>query len=252
VYDDGLKNLNPENIQENDIILVNKMYIDEYFQNIHPRINNKYTLITRYGVDSINDKHLEYIDDKIIKWYGQNINTEHPKLIPLPLGLEDLRLYSNGITKIFDKLKKRKTNKKNRILFGFAISTNSEERQPAYDVLKKNKLADEIIKRVNPKEHHKLLNTYKFVASPPGRNIDCHRTWEAIYLKVVPIVKKSILTDYFYKLGAPLWVIDDWKELENLEEKDLEKKYNFLKERFKTNIIYTDYWIEKIKKDYVS
>ena len=34
---------------------------------------------------------------------------------------------------------------------------------------------------------------FAFVASPSGNGLDCHRTWEALLLRSIPIVKVSVL-----------------------------------------------------------
>ena len=41
------------------------------------------------------------------------------------------------------------------------------------------------------------LSSYKFALSPEGNGIDCHRTWECLYLGVIPIVKKSVALSFF-------------------------------------------------------
>jgi hypothetical protein len=50
-----------------------------------------------------------------------------------------------------------------------------------------------------------------FVISPNGNGVDCHKTWESLYLKSIPIVTKSINVD-FYK-NYPIIIINDWSEL---------------------------------------
>ncbi len=50
-----------------------------------------------------------------------------------------------------------------------------------------------------------------FEASPHGNGLDCHRTWEALLLKSVPIVKTSVL-DPIYD-GLPVVIVEDWAEI---------------------------------------
>lgn len=54
-----------------------------------------------------------------------------------------------------------------------------------------------------------LAKSY-FVISPNGNGIDCHKTWEALYLKTIPIVTKSINIDY-YK-NYPILIIENWRD----------------------------------------
>jgi hypothetical protein len=47
---------------------------------------------------------------------------------------------------------------------------------------------------------------WRFCVSPPGNGIDCHRTWEALYLGVIPVVVSSAggLLDHL-----PCIIVDD-------------------------------------------
>jgi hypothetical protein len=67
---------------------------------------------------------------------------------------------------------------------------------------------------------------YPFWLSPRGGGLDCHRTWEALYLDVIPIVWNSSLNVLYENL--PVVIINDYKELNEkfLYEKlaDISKK----------------------------
>ena len=62
------------------------------------------------------------------------------------------------------------------------------------------------------------LASHKFVFSPRGNGVDCHRTWEALYLRTIPIVKKSTHMKEFEDL--PIFFVDNWEEVcyTNLEQ----------------------------------
>lgn len=91
------------------------------------------------------------------------------------------------------------------------------------------------------------LNQFKFVASPPGRGIDTHRTWEALMCGCIPIIMSGP-HDYLFE-NLPVVIINDWsiiseEYLNNLYIHMILKKYDY-------SIIYTPYWdtfIEGIKK----
>jgi hypothetical protein len=88
----------------------------------------------------------------------------------------------------------------------------------------------------------RTLSEYKFVLSPPGNGLDTHRTWEAMYLGVVPIVKDSSAMRYFQGLGLPLWIVTSWDEVVSVDERDLEGKYEDLKRGFDCPALFMDYW----------
>lgn len=246
VYEEGLP-FNPEQVASDSTIFVASPQAEKFFTKIHPRINNDYTLITHNGDNIIDDYMSRYIDRKIVKWYAMSVLTNHPKIVPIPAGLENLHYYNNGITRLFDKHRKRNNQKLDRILFGFTVSTNPKERQPAYDFLHKYPLADEITKPLNADEYLDHLSCYKFVAAPPGNAIESHRMWEAMYLGVVPIVKRSRMMEYFRDLGLPIWLINDWFELSSLTPDDLSLRYRKIMKEARTEALWFSYWQNRIR-----
>jgi hypothetical protein len=53
--------------------------------------------------------------------------------------------------------------------------------------------------------------SYPFVVSAAGNGLDCHRTWELLYLGSIVITKNSPLDPLFE--GFPVVTIDDWSEV---------------------------------------
>lgn len=56
------------------------------------------------------------------------------------------------------------------------------------------------------------LQDHKFMLCPVGHGMDCHRNWESLYLRRVPVMKKS---PYFTRLmeGFPVLFIDEWSDI---------------------------------------
>jgi hypothetical protein len=52
---------------------------------------------------------------------------------------------------------------------------------------------------------------HAFVISPHGNALDCYRTWEALLMGCVPIVKRSPI-DYLYT-DLPVAIVDEWSEI---------------------------------------
>tara|TARA_B100001093_G_scaffold267666_1_gene256007 strand:- start:2036 stop:3760 length:1725 start_codon:yes stop_codon:yes gene_type:complete len=102
--------------------------------------------------------------------------------------------------------------------------------------------------RETDKRCYEEWGNYKYILSPQGAGLDCHRTWEAIMIGIIPIVKSSSIDEIYNEL--PVLVIKDWNELSvkllnnKLEEINKcrgEKMYNF--ER-----LYIKYWVNKMEK----
>ena len=58
---------------------------------------------------------------------------------------------------------------------------------------------------------YKRNRQYPFWLSPRGNGLDCHRTWEALYLDIIPIVWNSSLSILYEDL--PVVIINDHREL---------------------------------------
>lgn len=234
IYDETGK-CSPENIETGQIVFVKSDMLIDFFENCHPKINNHYKLISHNGDINIDEKYLKYIDDKIIHWFAQNLMIEHPKITVIPIGLENKHIYLHGIPKVFNKLQNVVTEKKDRILFGFNPKTNLEIREPALRHLRENELANEV-KNLNSREYLRELNQYKYVASPPGNGVDCHRTWEAIVLGVIPVCLNNTNTELLIKqLNSPILKTDNYKNI-NLKEVNGNR-----------DIIFFNYWKKIIK-----
>ena len=92
-----------------------------------------------------------------------------------------------------------------------------------------------------------IISKYKFILSPRGAGEDCHRTWEALYLDVIPIVLSSSINEIYE--GLPILVINDWNEI---NEQFLNDKYNEISKKkanneYNMDKAYLDYWIDSIK-----
>jgi hypothetical protein len=85
-----------------------------------------------------------------------------------------------------------------------------------------------------------------FNASPEGNGIDCHRTWESLYLGTVPVVEKNLSTEYWQSIGVPLFLIKSWNDVKNLKSEQLIKEYKELENKLGSEVIYMKYWMEKI------
>jgi hypothetical protein len=83
------------------------------------------------------------------------------------------------------------------------------------------------------------LSKYKFAISPEGNGIDCHRTWECLYLGVIPIVIESNEMLYFNDL--PILFV---KSYDIITKEYLEKTYsNFYKDKvFNLEKLNISYW----------
>ena len=104
----------------------------------------------------------------------------------------------------------KKIEKTNLVFCGFDINTNPKERSECLNNITPHKLS----RKLGFEDYLTKVSESYFTISPNGNGIDCHKHWESIYLKTIPIVTKSINIDD-YK-GYPFLVIDKWSDFKDL------------------------------------
>ena len=227
-------------------------FIDDYFTHYHPFIKNKYILVTHNSDHNITEEFRHYLESEtLFAWFAQNVGFKHPKLIPIPIGLENGfwgREYVGGINDL--KANKNNFNKTRLLLMNFDASNNLSERTFVYNLFKDKAFCytSPVIggkyqyrrNALQTKHYLSDLCKAKFVLSPHGNGLDCHRTWEALYLGVIPVVKKSTLDPLYEDL--PVLIVDDWGEV---TREFLEKKYIEMSGKsYKMEKLFIDYWRE--------
>jgi len=247
IIDETNMSFDPTLVKKGDIVFVaigDLTNAEKFFNEYHSKINNKYILVTHNGDRTIPGKFKDYLDDeKIFIWFSQNIELEyHPKLIHIPIGLENSHWKRNYVNLINKFLAQKQHMQKNILLYGnFSLTSNAQIRQPIYNLFKNKSFC---YFAQNKSTHDYLLDVCnsKFILSPHGNGLDCHRTWEALYLNVFPVVKKSSL-DALYK-DLPVVIVEDWHEV---TEEFLEKKYKEIcNQEYKKEKLYFKYWLNLI------
>lgn len=200
----------------------------------------------------INYKNIIENNDNIIKVYTANydLNQEHFKIKPFPLGI-DYHTLSNKLSPI-EQEQKLISIYKNSIpfikrldkcysFFQFQMfNRHNRDRYKAKYALDKVDFNIYQGKKLPREETWRNMIKYKWIISPHGNGLDCHRTYESIALGCIPVVKSSTL-DILYK-DMPIIILNDWNEisLELLRSKTEEA----LKKSKET--ITLDYWLKKL------
>ncbi len=208
---------------------------------------------------------LNFIENKkIIKWYAQNCIYKHEKLVNLPIGLDYHTLYNNAnfwwgpqmypINQEKELEIIKNTSKpfyeRNPLIYSnchFQMYTKfGGDRIDALKNIPRNLLCMEK-DRVNRNNTWKNQINFSFVLSPHGNGLDCHRTWEAIVLGCIPIVKTSTIDSLYDDL--PVLIVKSWNEvtqelLNNTIISFKDKTFNFKK-------ITLQYWMKLMKQDII-
>ena len=235
--DQVISNLNK--IKSSKTIFIYGDYIPFFIDNIIKYLD-KIILLTHNGDNGVDFKYYNYLDNEnILRWYGVNIQFNHPKLTALPIGIANSQ-WKHGNLKLLEKIVNKNNSKNNLLYINFSVKTNPGKRKEIKNILSKN--FDICEKKLCQEEYLNNLSKYKFSISPPGNGIDCHRTWESLYLGVIPIVENHVHNLQFQDL--PILIINDWN---NINKEYLEKIYQeFKNKKFNLEKLNLKYWEKEI------
>jgi hypothetical protein len=205
-----------------NIFFVKTDYINDFYNRYLPHINYDFVLLTHDSDNPITEIYLPILNHpRLIKWFGMNCHIIHDKLQPIPIGIANECWPHGDKQSLLDVANNVDISKTGLIYSNFDKGTNLNQRQDVNNLLKDIK---GLYIETNKKSYREYLYTakqYRFIISPPGNSVDCHRIWESIYIGTIPIVLKSVPMVYFK--DCPILFINDWKDL---FEVDLEEKYN--------------------------
>lgn len=235
-------------IGKNDIVYVSANLLEEF----KPLISNStqpFILITHQSDMLIDDRQLSVAEEaNIIHWFAQNCFLNHEKVSPLPIGLEDRWRHNNGALYDFKRAFPDNLPRIPRIAYAFTLGTNPDKRLACLSALMKTPLATELPQPLNASLYRKTIKDYLFVASPAGNGPDCHRTWEAMYLGVVPIVEDNYMHRIFRDMGAPLYIVNDWNELADWDEQHALAVYSAVRSSANLSMLELPFWMELIER----
>ena len=87
------------------------------------------------------------------------------------------------------------------------------------------------------------LGRHRFVLSPRGNGLDAHRTWEALLVGSIPIVRTSALNPLYE--GLPVLIVDQWADVTPTLLRDFYGNVSLRRPLYRYEKLFADYWIGK-------
>lgn len=259
------------NISSGSLVYVISSALRSWFKEIYPKLlkeNKVIILVTGDSVENaplgslgINiDEFKKFKEEGIIyHWFCQNCDIDFENYVtPIPLGIDYHTLHRKNFwgekkthfiyqdinlniisRKRFNNFNKRKF----KLICDIHLNKGNfnKERQIAYQKSLKIKNCLFINKPITRSNFWRIMRDSQFIISPVGRGYDCHRTWEALTLGVVPIIKTSV-NDILFK-DMPVLIVDSFNDI---NDHLLNKNYNFSNRNLKK--ITLEYWIDTIQQ----
>ena len=193
-------------------IFVYTHFLEDFFNKYYEYLAPDTILISHNSDHCVTEQFLKYLNgNKISKWFCQNRLVSHPKLASIPIGIANSQ-WPHGDQNKIKHIKDLRVKKNNLVYKNFDKSTNRDARFYCDEVTNKNGIF--MSPRTSNEEYWMKIANAKFVISPPGNGIDCHRIWECLYLKSIPVVLRHEALMQFKHL--PILFVNKWEEV-NIE-----------------------------------
>jgi hypothetical protein len=260
-YDNLPNTLDVTKLKDGDVIYTHMMYaqkllaILEYFSKTYVLVTHSCDCsVEDYGIRRPNGKgetkelHEFVIPDNLIIWHSKNVNTINPRIVSIPIGIENARWHEK-VNKplLMENQLRRLRGVRNLAYMNHSIKTNPLERKVLYDLFNDKKW---VTKRHGSNGEkferyiHQMYN-HKFIFSPEGNGIDTIRTWEALYMGTIPIEKRNLNNRFYTDL--PICFVDSW---EQVTEEFLNKEYKRIKAtEYNLDKLQFKYWANKIMEE---
>jgi hypothetical protein len=254
----GEASIDTSTVKDGSVVYVHGSAIPNFMTKLDS-IKGKFILVSGDCDETIPDAVLPSEDefnkfigsDKIIHWFSQNAVKDHEKLTRIPIGL-DYHTRPNpleqekeliAIKNAAKPLSERKIQCYSNFHFNKQPAKKyASDRDAAINGVPKDLVYYEPT-QVPRKDTWTHQSEYAFVLSPHGGGLDCHRTWEALCLGCITVVKTSGLDKLFDEL--PVLIVKDWPDVtKDLLQKTVE---SFAQKKFNYDRLNLAYWMGLIR-----
>lgn len=181
----------------------------------------KFIIFTNLEDTPIDEYIFNIIPDNVLCISAVNAVAHGGKVIPAPYGVQRRMIpQDNRIEKLMKFMKNISSNPPD-LLYVSHNESSHEERVGIKDLFRNKSWTKVHDQRVTYSVFLYNLSQSKFMICPRGNAIDCHRNWEVLYMRRVPIMKRHPYLEIVFK-DYPILFIDEYFEItkELLEQND--------------------------------
>ena len=162
------------------------------------------------------------IPDNVLGIFAANALGYKKKLYPFPYGVGRKLHHDDVRHDILLRAMQLDPKPKKLLYINHAEHTNLSARGNIREIFSTRSFAT-VGERCMYDQYVREIQNHKFMICPEGNAFDCHRNWEVLYLKRVPIMTRNAYLQRLYKDFPILWV-DDYSNINKtllLENEDL-------------------------------
>lgn len=265
--DTKVYNYNWEQLKPRAVVYINGHALRDFVQSKLPQIRTSFVLVSgdsdlTLPEEGLSKEQVKSLleNSQLIHWFAQNAVSTHPKISVIPIGLDYHTLatrrssfWGPPATPVEQEALLKHISEKALPLADRAVKCYASfQFQTAFqrdkDRMKaKAGLPPHLVfyepTQVDRETSWRNQSKYAFVISPFGGGYDCHRTWEALLLGCIPVMRKSPLGDLYDDL--PVLVVNKWSDVTH----DLlsQTVSSFSRRQWNLEKLQLSYWMKRIR-----
>lgn len=203
-----------QSIKPQDKSYVNSLMEESDLLNLCSQfLDKKFIIFTNLEDTPIDDFIFDKIPDNVLSVNAVNALSFGDKVNPVPYGIQrKLNVTDNRSEILLSFMSTQDTAIENLLYVNHSVNTNSKERGGINEIFSNKYWVKVENQRV---EYHTFLSDLlksKFMICPEGNAVDCHRNWEVLYMRRVPVMKKNAYLEYLLK-DYPVLFVNDYQEV---------------------------------------
>ena len=173
----------------------------------------KFIIFTNLEDTPIDEAIFDAIPKNVLCISAVNSIEHGDKVIPAPYGVQrDMFPRDNRIDQLENAMTVNIDPSISKLLYVNHNDSSHDDRIGLKDMFRDEEWSNVDEKRVN--YYHFLLNlaNHKFILCPRGNAIDCHRNWEVLYMRRVPVMKRDEYLEVLFK-DYPVIFVDKYSDI---------------------------------------
>ena len=163
--------------------------------------------------DTPTDEYIfDSIPDNVIRICAVNAVSHGGKVVAAPYGVQRRMTPADNRIEILKEQMKESVSDAHKLLHVNINEDSHSERKGLRDRFKNYSWTVVDTGRVDYSTFLERMRSCKFVLCPRGNAIDCHRNWEVLYMRRVPVMKRTPYLEHLFK-DYPVLFVDDYSQV---------------------------------------
>ena len=173
----------------------------------------KFIIFTNLEDTPIDDFILNKIPENVACISAVNAITHNDKVIPAPYGVQrKMTPDDDRIEQLTEWMEFDNKDNPDKLLYVSHNESSNARRLGIKNLFYDKDWAEVNEQRVSYNTFLSNLSNSKFMICPIGNAIDCHRNWEVLYMRRVPVMTRDPYLEELYK-DYPVLFVDDYKDV---------------------------------------